>query len=211
MLKNLLVAGVVGSVMCANAFAASYKGEGPCCPPPAFRPYVGINVNYLHNSYESSVQEGLVTYNPNQTNPNNFWGGSIDAGYRYGQYFGMEFGYAQYANGSSTSGTTKVSVSPRTAYMDLRGYYPIDQWDLIGIAGVGIASIGDASLTNTATGAVTTIHADSSVAPRLGLGVDYNFNRCWGARLEGRYTFASSRYVNYSYSFDAGVFYNFDV
>jgi len=217
MFKRILVCGTIASCLLSGAALANgYKGEGSLSAPMSsslFHPYVGLSYVYLHNSYKSSVTETIgsstTTFSPNATSPNNFSGLSFSSGFKYGKYIGMEFGYAQFGSKNQTAQTTTTTYRPKAGYVDFRAYYPIEQFDLIGVAGFAMTSLGDAKVVNTTSGTTSTLGADDSVVPRLGLGVDYNFNDNWGIRALGKYSFVNSRYVNSAYTLEAGFFYNF--
>jgi hypothetical protein len=121
----------------------------------------------------------------------------------------MEFGYYETGNRSKSNGTTTTTLRPKGGYVDFRAYLPIDQIDLIGIAGFGIHSLGDAKVVNSAAGTTTTLSGDDTVTPRLGAGIAYNFNENWGVRATAKYSFSHSRYIDSAYTVDAGIYYNF--
>jgi hypothetical protein len=232
MLKRLLICTIASTVAlsCYSASAAShhksaapYKGTVsykdempmPVAVAPMFQPYVGINYVYYHNSYASSVTDTIAgtvrTISPNSTAPNNWSGASLDAGFKYGQYMGMEFGYYQTGTKSKTTtvnGTSvKISELQKGFYAQLMGYWPIDNWDLIGIAGATVNSLGDSTVSfGTSKSA---IRVDDSVRPLLGLGVDYRFTNNIGVRGTARYSFVQSNYVNNAMLYDLGLFYMF--
>lgn len=217
MFRRVLICSIVPCLLLSGtAFArpSSYKGEdlvSAVTPVSQFRPYIGVNYVYIHQNYASSVTETIgsttTTYNPSSTSPNNFSGVSFDSGFKYGQYIGMEFGYFQAGKKSETTGATTVSMRPMGAYMDFRAYWPIENWDIIGIAGAAFNSLGDANVKSPV--AQVTIRSDNTVVPRLGLGVDYNFTPNWGIRTTAKYSFVQSNYVNNTITWDAGLYYTF--
>jgi hypothetical protein len=221
MFKRLLLCTVVSSlVVSVSAFAVpnkAYKGEVDSIMPqatPMLQPYVGLNYVYYHSNYKSSATETVGsttrTFNPGSTSPNNFSGASLDAGFKYGQYAGMEFGYYQTASKSRTSNngtSTTISEMQKAFYTDVMGYWPIHDWDIIGLVGVSVNSLGNASISYGST--VSTLRTDDAVRPRIGLGVDYHFNKNIGVRALARYSFVQSNFVNNAYTIDAGVFYTF--
>jgi hypothetical protein len=222
MLKHGLACAVVSSlvVISVSSFASpSYKDEvmvapAPMIQAPTFQPYVGVNYVYYHSNYKSSVTDtvGTVTFtmNPSSAEPNNWSGASVDAGFKYGQYIGMEFGYYQTSSKSKTSQlgatTATINLLHKGFYTDFIGYYPIQEWDIIGSVGSSVNSLGNSNVQIGAT--KVTIRSDDGVTPRLGLGVDYHFNKNLGARIMGRYNFTQSNYVNHSLMLDAGLFYS---
>ncbi len=226
MFKRLLISTIISGVIITSgsAFAAhhkrvvSYKDEmQPIVQmsAPMFQPYVGLNYVYLNSNYKSSATDTVgsttTTFNPSRTAPNNFSGGSMDAGFKWGQYIGMEFGYFQTGSQSKTtktgSVTTAISELHKGLYTDFMGYLPIQQFDLIGVVGAATNSLGNSTITFGTTTA--TIRTDDAVVPRLGLGADYHFNKNIGARVIGRYSFTQSSYVNHNFILDAGLFYTF--
>lgn len=221
MLKRILVGGTVAACLLNGAafagkyvgYRGDYKGEVEApLPVCLFKPYVGVNFTYMTpnvNNRTITLAGVTTTLNSILRVPNNFYGWSLDSGFRYGQYIGMEFGYYQYGSQSRTINNTTVTMMPKGFYTDFRAYYPIDQFDLIGFFGANIQSFGGARISNSIANITIPFVIDDAVMPRLGVGVAYNFSECWGIRAQGEYSFSSSRNLNGEWSADAGVYYNF--
>jgi opacity protein-like surface antigen len=216
--KNLIISAGLSAALLftANVFADDATTSMPTSSATsAFRPYVGIDTAYLYQNYPTSITESFgsqnITYDPSKTNPNNFLGLGVNAGYRYGEHYGMEFGFIQYQQKTETVDNTETTMHPRSFYAEARGYYPIhENLELVGIFGVGIFSLGQADVTDTTTNSSSTISSDSDLSPRFGLGLAYHFNDSWGARLEGVYSAIDSHYTENAITARLGVFYMLD-
>lgn len=210
MKRRLLICGMVGSVFASSVGFAGTMGEA-VGDDVDFQFYVGADYRFSHSYYRSadtvlSAGSVALTINPKIAYPNNFSGIMLNTGFRYQRFIGMEFGYTQFQRKSKTLGISTVSFQPRAGYGDLKLYYPIQKWDIYGIAGVSFGSI---PLFQFTTPTILTQFSSSTVAPRLGLGVDYNFNQHIGVRVEGKYAFIDSPVTYGKVSANTGIYYFF--
>lgn len=95
-----------------------------------FKPYVGVDYDYVHANYASGVDQIL---------DKNINGADFHAGARINQYFGIEGSYLWTADSNKTVTGLKTSVNLTGYTLDGMGYLPVTadkKLELIGTVGI---------------------------------------------------------------------------
>lgn len=185
-------------------------------PPPHIHSFIGINYSFLRQAGTDAVsdftQGAFTTLNPSAMLPNNFSGYELEFGLKYGKYIGFAWGYNEYGRKSLTTGTGAALIimteKPKGFYFDFRGYWPIYNFDVIGLIGTTVSSLGGATLM-TVTG-TSTFTPDDHVNIHIGFGADYWFTPNWGLQALFKYTPTNSRFLQHEWTINAGLYYMFD-
>lgn len=212
MLRKMLYGLLITSLISSFAIA----GGPEIVPPPAphLRPFIGINYIYLHQSNTNTttdfIQNSFLTFSPAGAFPNNFSGYELEFGLKYGQYIAFAWGYHEFGRKSKTTGpaTLTVTEKPKGFYFDFRGYWPIYNFDLIGLIGSDITSWGGATITTLA--GTSTLNQDDQINIHFGGGADFWFTPNWAVQALFKYTPTSSQYVRHFWTISAGLYYMFN-
>lgn len=201
---------------CLNASAIA--GGPEIVPPPTsqFRPFIGLNYIFLRQTGSTAtndfIQGAFRTLNPSGTFPNNFSGYELEFGLKYGRYIGFAWGYHGFGRKSRTTGAgaglVSVSEEPKGFYFDFRGYWPIYSFNLIGLIGSSITSLGGATYTTTM--GTSSINEDDQVNIHVGFGANFSFTPNWSVQALFKYTPTSSQYIRHYWSISAGLYYMFN-
>lgn len=173
-------------------------------------PYVGINLIYDNIQLDKSFGETISilsemfeigTYDSKDLFSNNYFGASIDAGYQFNDYLGVE-AYFQYNFESKTD----VSISgheflldgkiwdSKTNFMsgglDIMGYLPLNpchSFSLIGTIGGGYYYFKNKTEITIPFLETSETQHEHHLGLRMGAGFQYNFNESMSMRALGRY------------------------
>ncbi|HEY2779129.1 MAG TPA: outer membrane beta-barrel protein [Steroidobacteraceae bacterium] len=118
------------------------------------------------------------------------WG--FDGGYRFNRYFAVEGGYTNFGRlsgqlttgpvGSGSQGEFDYGVS--AVKVGVVGTLPFGNWEVFGKLDLTMEDIRLTASGETGTGSFRLRRSDRSFAPLEGVGVGYNFNDHWSAKLE---------------------------
>ncbi len=145
-----------------------------------FHPIVRLFYSLL--KIDTFLKNHLGDYLPRLPTPYNGLG--FSGGFKYGQYVGLQLGYAYYfklrrrttINGQRYS----IAMRPENTFFDVVGYFPILNVKGLDIVGTAGAVVNDFSffLNNIDNGA-NSYHNSTNVNVRMGLGLRYLVTDHW--------------------------------
>ena len=176
-LYGLVIAGLISGTAMA--------GGPDMVPPlaPQWKPFVGVNYSYMSVDTTTGAT-GL---------PDSFNGVGFEGGIKYGRSLAFVGGYDYYFSQTTTSGVAR----PTRMYFDMRGYWPINNFDLIGSLGAVSTDFGPVGIAN--------------VDLKVGAGADYYFTPNWGVQVMWSYVpgHDTASYYDTYWTVDAGLYYQF--
>lgn len=183
----LLLSGVAACFTAFNANAMNWNIRD-------YRPYVGADYVYFHSKNGGDARHLKDDFNA----------GKFNLGMQFYKNWNLEFSFQQ-------SGELKSKSSPdgrqvknyfTTYALDLYGKYPMfcSKLSLLGTAGAGIYHAKYKKMPKSSY---------NRVGYRAGLGLQYDFNEHFGARVVGRYSYIGSSYTNNLKEVTAGIQYRF--
>lgn len=214
--QNLLAAALAGSLLVGGAAHADHPSEGW---------YAGLEGQYNHYGLGSDFKNAATTPSGNLTTAADFSksaaGLGFFGGHKFSQNWAAEFGFNFSGKVKSKdmvvsgAGTT-LEVKTHTFYADALGFLPVaNDFNLVGSLGLGLAksksSVADGSIaTLTAAQRDSLEKSKTSLALRVGAGVEYNFDENISGRAMVRYQHAgSSSPIKNQTQFGLGVAYHF--
>jgi len=192
-------------------------------PSTAFAqgPYVGADLQHTVYSYNKSYDiGGGLSLDGETLLEDNMNGLNLHAGYRFNQYFGVEFGAFKnksesksisngddIGDGVVASADFTTNVETKGVTLDALGYYPVQKFDLIGTVGV---SYTDADLELNVPGVSSDSVSENEFGFRAGAGGQYNINDNWNVRGLARYQTADfDNVADNAWTYTLGVNYAF--
>ncbi len=185
MKKSLLLTSAIACFTSFNANAMDMMN---------MRPYVGAEYVFSHAKQGSYAQAAK----------DNYHSGKFDLGIEWMKNIDTEFSYQMSGqlNSHSTIDDEKMKGSFEAYALDVYGKYPImcSPLSAVGTIGGAIYSMDYKGLPNKST---------SKVGYRAGVGMQYDFNEHFAARVIGRYSYINTSYLNNLMEVNAGMIYRF--
>ena len=185
MKKTLLLAGVA-SIFALNAQAMSWNIN-------EYRPYVGADYSFF-KAKQGNQAKNMKKY---------FHSGKANVGMQLYENWDLEFSYQQSGEIKGRTLEGKRGKNYFSVYaLDAYGKYPMfcSNFSLLGTVGAGIYHAKYKNFPKTSY---------NKVGYRAGVGLQYDFNKNWGARVVGRYSYIGSGYTNNFREVTAGLQYRF--
>lgn len=187
MKKTLLLAGVA-SVLSFNAHAAYYNWM------QEYEPYIGADYVYSYGKFGGSARAMKKSYHS----------GAANLGIRMYDYLGLEAFYQQ----SGERKNHKAEGDYKSEFLayggDLYAYAPVycSGFNLLG-------SLGLANYRVRFQYPDVKSKHQNRIGYRAGVGMQYDFNEHWAARVMGRYTYLGMARLNNLKEVTAGLRYSF--
>lgn len=183
---NKKISFLCASVLAATSVAASADQGGV---------YAGIGLGQARYDVSAgdidaaAVAAGFSSSSSSVDDTGNAW--KIFAGYKFSQHFGIEGGWVDLGKveiDTTTTGpaaTVDSEIEAQGLFVDAVGFLPINsRFTLYGKVGLVRADV-EARVAAVSGGSAVTVDADDdSFEAKLGVGVSYDFNDRFGARLE---------------------------
>ena len=186
-MKKLLLLSGVAMLTAVNAEAMTWNRH-------IIDPYIGGEYVYSHAHQKGSAKNLKNNYNS----------GKADLGMQIYQNWDVEFSYQQSGTLKGTSRIDGQRVKNRfAAYaLDLYGKYPImcSNLGLLGTVGTAIYHPKFKNLPQSSF---------NRVGYRAGLGMQYDFNQHWAARVVGRYSYVGAKKLDDLKEVAVGMLYHF--
>jgi opacity protein-like surface antigen len=188
MKKTLLLSGV------ACACLAVTQAEAMSWNINDYRPYVGAEYVYSYVKQGSDARHLKKDFNS----------GKADFGMQLYKNYNIEFSYQQ--SGELKSKTTYSTARAKNYFsvyaLDIYGKYPIlcSGFGVLGTVGTAIYHAKYKNLPKSSY---------DRVGYRAGIGLQYDFNTNFAARVVGRYSYIGSEYTDNMKEVTAGILYRF--
>lgn len=180
---------VLGTVLCSLGYAGGFD-ELPIPDETKLHPIVAAYYSYLSiNTFLTDPINIPIPRLPGQYN-----GLGMQGGFKYGECFGLFLGYDYYPSRNKITTLVnntqrRIFMRPNNTYFEIRGYYPILYIEGLSLVGAGGAEISDFSffLSRTVDAELSLYRPSVNVNLRVGLGIEYFFNKNWGLMASGYY------------------------
>ncbi len=187
MKKTLLLAGVA-SVLSFGASATEYNWMNE------YDPYIGADYVYSYGKFGGTARGAKKSYNS----------GAVNLGIRMYDYLGLEAFYQQSGERKNHRADGEFKTQFLAYGADLYGYAPVYCSGFNFLGSLGLANYRFKFKYPD----VSSKHQER-IGYRAGVGMQYDFNEHWAARVMGRYTYIGMARVNNLKEVTAGLRYSF--